>query len=192
MWKSGFAVIVSGAAAFGAGGGSYILHPEGGTTMDYEGMIAETITINGDNNELISAYLARPLGPGPFPGIVLIHHLPGWDEWYREATRKFAHHGYVAISHNLYHRVGQGKADDVAAKARAEGGVADAQVIGDTEGAVAWLRAQTYLNGKVAVFGSCSGGRQAFLYACHTGSIDAVVELWGGRVVMAEDDLSEK
>ncbi len=66
--------------------------------------------------------------------MVLLHHAPGWDEWYREATRKFAHHGYAAISPNLYHRAGEGKADDVAAKVRAEGGVADAQVIGDTEG----------------------------------------------------------
>ena len=104
--------------------------------MAYEGMIAETISINGDKNEPISAYVARPLGPGPFPGMVLLHHAPGWDEWYREATRKFAHHGYAAISHNLYHRAGEGKADDVAAKVRAEGGVPDAQVIGDTEGAV--------------------------------------------------------
>ena len=74
--------------------------------MAYEGMIAETISINGDNNEPISAYVARPLGPGPFPGLVLMHHAPGWDEWYRETTRKFAHHGYAAISHNLYHRAG--------------------------------------------------------------------------------------
>ena len=32
--------------------------------MAYEGMIAETITINGDKNEPISAYIARPLGSG--------------------------------------------------------------------------------------------------------------------------------
>jgi hypothetical protein len=31
-------------------------------------MIAETISINGNNNEPISAYVARPLGAGPFPG----------------------------------------------------------------------------------------------------------------------------
>ena len=74
--------------------------------MAYEGMIAETITISGDKNEPISAYVARPLGAGPFPGMVLLHHAPGWDEWYREATRKFAHHGYAAISPNLYHRAG--------------------------------------------------------------------------------------
>ena len=65
--------------------------------MAYEGMIAETISINGDKHEPISAYVARPLGPGPFPGIVLMHHAPGWDEFYRETTRRFAHHGYVAI-----------------------------------------------------------------------------------------------
>ena len=152
--------------------------------MAYEGMIAETISINGDKNEPISAYAARPLGPGPFPGVVLIHHAPGWDEFYRETTRKFAHHGYLAISHNLYHRAGEGKADDVAAKVRAEGGVPDAQVIGDTEGAVAWLRNNPTHNGKVGVWGTCSGGRQTFLYACHTKSIDAAVGAHlGGDVV---------
>jgi carboxymethylenebutenolidase len=160
--------------------------------MAYEGMIAETISINGDKNEPISAYVARPLGSGPFPGMVLLHHAPGWDEWYREATRKFAHHGYAAISPNLYHRAGEGKADDVAAKVRAEGGVPDAQVIGDTEGAVHWLKTQPWLNGKVGVFGTCSGGRQVFLYACHTKSINAACELWGGRVVMSKEELNPK
>ena len=160
--------------------------------MAYEGMIAETVSVPGDKNQLISAYLARPLGPGPFPGMVLLHHMPGWDEWYREATRKFAHHGYATISPNLYHRAGDGTPDDVAAKVRAEGGVADAQVIGDTEGTVAWLRAQPYAGRKVGVFGTCSGGRHAFLYACHTRNIDAVLDLWGGRVVMGKDELTPK
>ena len=52
--------------------------------MAYEGMIAETIRITGHNGDPVSAYVARPLGAGPFPGMVLIHHMPGWDEWYRE------------------------------------------------------------------------------------------------------------
>ena len=67
-------------------------------TNMYEGMLAETITMNGHNGDAINAYFARPLGSGPFPGVVLIHHLPGWDEWYREAARRFAHHGFAAIS----------------------------------------------------------------------------------------------
>jgi carboxymethylenebutenolidase len=155
-------------------------------------MTAETISISGHNGDKISAYVARPHGAGPFPGVVLIHHNPGWDEWYCETTRKFAHHGYAAISHNLFQRAGEGRSDDVAAKVRAEGGIPDAQAIGDTEGAVKWLRAQPWLNGKVGVFGTCSGGRLAFLFACHTKSIDCVAELWGGRVVMKKEELTPK
>src|SRR5207245_1275999 len=75
----------------------------------YEGMIAETVTVPGHNGTIINAYFARPLGSGPFPGVVLIHHAPGWDEWYRETTRKSAHHGSLAITpqvsrctHRLY------------------------------------------------------------------------------------------
>jgi len=75
---------------------------------------------------------------------------------------------------------------------RAEGGVPDAQVISDTEGAVAWLRAQPWLNGKVRVFGTCSGGRQTFLYACYTNSINSACDLWGGRVVMTKEELNPK
>ena len=74
----------------------------------YEGMLAETLVIPGANGDLIHAYMARPLGPGPHPGMVVIHHMPGWDEWYREATRRYAHHGYVALSPNLYDRAGHG------------------------------------------------------------------------------------
>lgn len=49
-------------------------------TDPYEGMLADTISLRGDRGDIINAYFARPLGPGPYPGIVLIHHLPGWDE----------------------------------------------------------------------------------------------------------------
>jgi dienelactone hydrolase len=72
----------------------------------YRGMTCENVTIQGDKGTPITAYVARPAGPGPFPGVVLIHHLPGWSELYIETTRRFAHHGYLAICANLYHREG--------------------------------------------------------------------------------------
>ncbi|HRQ36521.1 MAG TPA: dienelactone hydrolase family protein [Chloroflexota bacterium] len=161
-------------------------------THMYEGMLAETVTMTGANGDIINAYYARPLGPGPFPGMVVIHHMPGWDEWYREATRKFAHHGYAAISPNLYYRAGHGTPEDVAAKVRAAGGVADEQAVGDMAGALHFLKAQPILNGKVGVWGTCSGGRHAYLAACRVPGFDAVVDCWGGRVVMAEADLNDK
>ena len=103
-------------------------------------MVAETITIKGANGDYVHAYFARPLGEGPFPAVVLIHHLPGWDEWYREAARRYAHHGYLTISPDLYCREGHGAADDVGARVRADGGVADDQVIADATGCMDYLR----------------------------------------------------
>ncbi|MDQ7859940.1 MAG: dienelactone hydrolase family protein [Armatimonadota bacterium] len=161
-------------------------------TDAYEGMIAETTTHHGANGDVINAYLARPLGPGPYPAVVLAHHLPGWDEWYREATRRFAHHGYVALSPNLYCREGHGAPDDVAAKVRAAGGCGDDQVVGDLEGAMRSLRSLPYVNGKVAVFGTCSGGRHAYLAACRVRGFDAAIDCWGGRVVMTKEELTPK
>jgi len=161
-------------------------------TNMYEGMLAETITFRGAHGDFVNAYYARPLGSGPWPGMVLIHHLPGWDEWYREATRKFAHHGYAAISPDLYHREGYGTPEDVAAKVRGAGGVPDDQVMGDVEGAMQYLRSLPYINGKVGVFGTCSGGRHAYLAACRLKGIDAAVGCWGGRVVMPKEELTPK
>jgi carboxymethylenebutenolidase len=152
--------------------------------MPYEGMLAETVAIQGNNGDTIEAYYARPLGAGPFPGVVLIHHAPGWDEWCKEATRKLAYHGYCAINPNLYHRAGPGSPDDVAAKVRAAGGVPDDQVMGDLAGAMAFLRAQPYANGKVGMIGFCSGGRHTYLAACRLPGIDAAVDCWGGNVVV--------
>ena len=73
----------------------------------YRGMTCENVTLKGDKGTPITAYVAKPAGPGPFPGVVLIHHLPGWGEFYIETTRRFAHHGYIAICANLYERDGR-------------------------------------------------------------------------------------
>jgi carboxymethylenebutenolidase len=161
-------------------------------TNMYEGMLAETVIMQGHNGDRIHAYMARPLGSGPYPGMVLVHHAPGWDEWYREATRRFAHHGYVTICPNLYDREGHGTPEDVGAKVRAAGGIPDDQVVGDAEGARRYLDALPYSTGKVGIFGTCSGGRQTFLVACRTTGFDAAIDCWGGRVVQAKEELTPK
>jgi carboxymethylenebutenolidase len=78
-------------------------------------MTCENITLKGDKGTPITAYVAKPEGNGPFPGVVLVHHLPGWSEFYIETTRRFAHHGYMAICANLYERTGGGHPAAVAA-----------------------------------------------------------------------------
>jgi carboxymethylenebutenolidase len=161
-------------------------------TDAYHGMLAETVVWPGGQGDSIHVYLARPLGPGPFPGVVLVHHMPGWDSWYFDATRKFAAQGYVAVCPNLYERAGHGTAEDVAAAVRAEGGVADDDVLADLAATVGMLKAQPYLNGRVGLFGTCSGGRHAYLAACRLSGFDAIVDCWGGGVVMGPGELTPK
>src|SRR3974390_988181 len=133
----------------------------------YDAMLAETVTIRGDGGDEIEAYLARPMNTGPFGGVVVIHHMPGYDEPTKEITRHFATRGYNALMPNLYHRDAPGASpDDAAAAARARGGVPDARLVGDVAGAAAHLRGLSSANSKVGVIGYCSGGRQSVLAAC--------------------------
>jgi carboxymethylenebutenolidase len=161
-------------------------------TDEYESMLAEKIAFPGYNGDIISAYFARPMGPGPFPGIVLIHHMPGWDELYREIACRFARHGYSVVCPNLYHRLGQGTPEEMAVKVREQRGMADDVVVGDCAAAMNLLKALPTSNGKVGVIGGCSGGRHAFLVACRVKGFSAIVDCWGGNIVVNKSDLTPK
>lgn len=152
--------------------------------MSYRGTIGETLMFKGHKGDQGEAYYARPSAPGKYPGVVLIHHMPGWDEWITEATRKLALHGFATIAPHLYFREGAGTPDDLAAKARDKGGVSDEQVVGDVAAAAAFLRARPESNGKVGAIGFCSGGRHTYLVACKLEDINAAVNCWGGNVVV--------
>jgi carboxymethylenebutenolidase len=157
--------------------------------MYHRGMIAENVTFVGNHDDVGEAYYARPAGAGPFPGMVMIHHMPAWDDMIIESTRKLAHFGFATIAPHLYFRHGEGAPDDVAARGRAAGGLSDDEVVGDVAGAMNFLRAQKEANGKVGLMGFCSGGRHAFLGACLLDGVDATVDCWGGYVVA--DDRSQ-
>ena len=148
-----------------------------------DALLAETIRITGHNGDEIEAYSARALDESPRGGVVVIHHMPGYDEGSKEITRTFAAHGYLAICPNLHYREAPGASpDDAAAASRAQGGVPDDRLVGDVAGAVAYLRAMPAANGKAGTIGYCSGGRQSFLAACSL-PLDAAVDCYGAFVV---------
>lgn len=159
-------------------------------TDEHIGVHAEITTIPDGNGGEIHAYVARPVGDGPRPGLVLIHHMPGWDEFYQEFAERLARHGYDVVAPDLYCRYGHGTPDDVTAKVRAEGGVPDASVVADCTAALAYLKALPTSNGKAGVLGTCSGGRHSLLVASLVPGFDAVIDLWGGGVVAAPDQLT--
>ncbi len=156
----------------------------------YDGMLAETVNLEAHGGDVIPAYLARPLGPGPFPGVVVIHHMPGYDP---AAGRSCAPSRSTAIRRsvpNLHHRFAPGAPHtEAAGAAREVGGVPDEQCIGDVVAAADHLRLLPTSNGKVGVIGYCSGGRQAYVVACNA-EFDAAVDCYGGRVVADADALT--
>src|ERR1700722_5333510 len=143
---------------------------------------AETITITAGDGTEIEAYSARVLDDAPRGGVVVIHHLPGYDDGTKEIARTFAYHGYNAVVPNLYWRQAPGAApDDAAAAVRAQGGIPDEQLVTDVAGAAAYLKGLPNSNGKVGTIGYCSGGRHSFLAAVSL-DLDAAVDCYGAFV----------
>jgi carboxymethylenebutenolidase len=144
--------------------------------------------IAGHGGDEIEAYVARPAGDGRRGGMVVIHHMPGFDRATKEITRRFAEMGYDAICPNLHYREGPGAApDDAAAASRAVGGVPDERLIGDVGASAEYLRALPSSNGRAGVIGYCSGGRQSVLAACNL-DLDAAIDCYGAFVVGTPPD----
>jgi carboxymethylenebutenolidase len=149
-----------------------------------DSMITSTTVIAGDNGDDIEAYLIEPTeAVSPRGGVVVIHHLPGYDRATKEIARRVGELGYNVVMPNLYTREHPGADPETAGAAvMAQGGIDDSQIVGDVSGAVAHLRGLDSSNGKVAVMGFCSGGRQTVLAACSI-DIDAAVDITGGAVL---------
>jgi carboxymethylenebutenolidase len=151
----------------------------------YDAVLSETVTVTGHGGDAIEAYAARPLTPGPVGGVVVIHHLPGYDRQTKEFTRSLAVGGFNAVMPNLYSREAPGaEPSDAMAAARAQGAIpiADERVVGEVAGAIDYLKGLSNANGKIGVIGHCSGGRQSFLAAVSL-PLDAAVDCYGGFVV---------
>ena len=90
--------------------------------MSYRGLQGETVAFRGHNGDQSQAYVARPVTTQRIPGVVVIHHMPGWDGPTKEIARRFAHHGYAAISPNLHFREGKATPEENSASIRARAG----------------------------------------------------------------------
>jgi carboxymethylenebutenolidase len=152
----------------------------------YEGLLAETSSFLGDGGVLLRAYLARPLGAGPYPGVIVIHEAFGLVEHTKEIVRRFATREYIALAPDLYTRSGAPDPSDLAAIMEKMGDLTDVQVVNDLEEAARHLKGLPQCSGKVGAIGYCSGGRHTLLFACNTSSISAAVDCYGGRVIPDE------
>src|SRR5689334_11097731 len=153
------------------------------TTDAIPGLSAGLEAVTSGQGDQIQAYVARPEGPGPYPGVVMIPHAPGFNEILFEYARRFAFHGFTAAVPNIFIRYGHGTPDDVVARVRGDGGMADDSVVADAQGTLRYLKSLPTSNGKVGVTGWCSAGRHALLTATLVPEFDAVADCWGAMVI---------
>lgn len=128
-------------------------------------------------------HVSIPEGSGPFPGLLVIQHQGGIDEFMQLMTRRLAEAGYVAAAPDLYHRDGPGCTDDpVTRRSR----LSDRRIINDINATVGFLsRQSTVHDGRFGVIGFCMGGRLAYLMAAVNPDLKAAVAYYPGNMFRA-------
>ncbi|MGZ3496968.1 MAG: dienelactone hydrolase family protein [Vulcanimicrobiaceae bacterium] len=109
----------------------------------------------------IAAYAASPKTAQPdTPGLVVVMHIWGVDTSIRDAVRRYAKEGYVAIAPDLYSRFGAPSGDgvsDVSVFRPFAKQLQQAQVDADLRAGALWVKA-AHAKANIGVTGFCMGG----------------------------------
>lgn len=129
----------------------------------------------------LQGHLSRPKTGGPFPGVLLIHDNRGLNEHIRDVARRIAAQGFAALAVDQLSRQGGAVSFTTPEEAAAAfPTLADAPVRMDVDAAYDYLTLRPAVRrDRIAVWGFCWGGRQAFLYATANAALKAAVVFYG-------------
>jgi len=141
--------------------------------------LTETLTVPRPQGGTLDAYLAKPAGAGPFPGVVVIHEIFGLNENIRDIARRFANEGYAALAVDLF-----SAGSRVACMTRIFHGILvrplSNGVVGELRAALDVLRNRPEVQAKrVGAIGFCMGGSYALQLACVDKDLRAASVFYG-------------
>ena len=157
-----------------------------GIVMAQVAIVKEKIELMVADAAPMAAFVARPGGRGPHPGLIVFQEAFGVNSHIRSVTERFAEQGYVALAPELFHRT---------APAGFEGSYADFPAImphyqaltneaaeADVRASYEWLRANSEVKSdEIFSVGFCMGGRVSFL-ANSVVPLKAAVSFYGGGI----------
>lgn len=113
-------------------------------------------------SELVAHLAVPPVGPGPWPGVVVLHEAFGLTDDVRQQADRLAAAGYLALAPDLFTAGGALRCLRSTFSALRSGAGA---AYGDIEASRALLAARPDCTGSVAVLGFCIGGGFALMAA---------------------------
>lgn len=143
-------------------------------------ILSEKVRFEGRGGT-VGGYLSRPLGKGPFPGVIVIHENRGITEYIKEVTENLAREGYAGLAVNLVSRsLGPDYPGGSDEALQALGRLSDDEAMADLDAGVEYLKKQPVVfTHSIGCMGFCMGGRYSLLFAAHRKDLKAAVVFYG-------------
>lgn len=124
--------------------------------------------------------VSSPADAGPRPAILLIPDVRGIYDHFVDVAQRFAAHGFVVATIDLYTREGAPEIADVESALRWMADLDDRRVLGDIDAYRRKLAARDDVDSDaVGITGFCMGGQYALMAACHLDGFAACVSWYG-------------